>query len=321
MSSGLRQSPQRIVSLAPSVTSILVALGARRQLVAVSKWCKDVADVDGLPALGDCWLFSSNPSSSPSSNATGKTASGASTQTAGKTAASGEAAGLPGVENGVNKANENAAALRELTPTLIIGSVPFKTETVQEILKLPVPFLALNPRSLADIETDIRTLGLLANAKSRAEVLIREMRGTFERIRKAASREKSRPRIYCEAWPNPRISSPPWVAELVEICGGKMTVPAGARVSDEDVARANPEIIVLAWAAVGGKSKPEQALNNPAWRDVRAVREKKVFAIRDELLNTPGPPLMRGAEELLRVIHPELAASKRSSRSFAKATS
>lgn len=329
MSSGLRQSPQRIVSLAPSVTSILVALGARRQLVAVSKWCKDVADVDGLPALGDCWLFSSNPSSSPPSNAIGKTASGASTQTAGKTAASGKTASSgkasssertssTGVERG---ANENAAALLELEPTLIIGSVPFKTETVQEILKLPVPFLALNPRSLADIETDIRTLGLLANAKSRAEVLIREMRGTFERIGKAASREKSRPRIYCEAWPNPRISSPPWVAELVEICGGKMTVPAGARVSDEDVTRANPEIIVLAWAAVGGKSKPEQALNNPAWRDVRAVREKKVFAIRDELLNTPGPPLMRGAEELLRVIHPELAASKRISRSFAKATS
>ena len=49
------------MSLAPSVTSILVALGARRQLVAVSKWCKDVADVSGLPELGDCWALASNP--------------------------------------------------------------------------------------------------------------------------------------------------------------------------------------------------------------------------------------------------------------------
>lgn len=264
------------MSLAPSVTSILVALGVRRQLVAVSRWCKDVAEVNGLPALGDCWSLGT-------------------------------------------KAEENAASLLELKPTLIIGSVPFKTETVQEILKLPVPFLALNPRSLTDIEMDIRTLGLLANAKSRAEALIREMRGTFERIRKAARRAKSHPRIYCEAWPNPRISSPPWVAELVEICGGEMTVAAGARVGDEDVARANPEIIVLAWTAVGGKSKSEPALNNPAWGNVSAVREKRVFAIRDELLNTPGPPLMRGAEELLRVIHPEIAAPQRKSKIALKA--
>ena len=275
----LEHSPrQRIISLAPSITSILLALGARRQIVAVSKWCNDVADVNDLPALGDSWSL--------------------------------------GAKGGTE---ENAASLLELKPTLIIGSVPFKTETVQEILKLPVPFLALNPRSLAGVEMDVRTLGSLVNARPRAEALIREMRGTFERIRKAASRATSRPRVYCEAWPNPRISSPPWVAELAEICGGRMAVPAGARVSDEDVARANPEIIVLAWTAVGGKSKPEQALRNAAWRGVTAIREKKVFAIRDELLNTPGPPLMRGAEELLLVIHPEVAASQSKSRKFAKA--
>src|SRR6185437_6021550 len=242
-----QSSRQRIISLAPSVTSILVALGARRQLVAVSKWCKDVADVDGLPALGDCWALSGNASSNAAGKALGK-ASGK-TVVSDKTAASGETAGTTGVETSVN---ENTAALLALRPTLIIGSVPFKTETVQEILKLPVPFLALNPRSLADIEMDIRTLGLLANAKSGAEALIREMRGKFERIRKTASSAKPRPQVYCEAWPNPRISSPPWVAELVEICGGEMAVAAGARVSDDDVARANPEVIVLAWTAVGG---------------------------------------------------------------------
>jgi len=47
---------------------------------------------------------------------------------------------------------------------------------------------------------------------------------------------KRRVRVYCEAWPNPRISSPPWVAELVKICGGEMIVP-GEKISDEQVAR------------------------------------------------------------------------------------
>lgn len=259
---------QRIVSLAPNVTSILVALGARRQLVAVSKWCKDVADVKGLPELGDCWHLGAEPE--------------------------GEA--------------ENAAAVMKLRPTLIVGSVPFKAETVQKILALPVPFLALNPRNLTDVKADIRLLGQMTDTTAPAKGLIREMEQKFDRVREIAKQAKGRPRVYCEAWPHPRISSPSWVAELVRIAGGEMNVRAGERVSDEEVASADPEVIVLAWTATGEKSKPKQALENPIWKDVRAVRERKVFAIRDELLNTPGPPLVSGAEELLRVIHPEIAA-------------
>ena len=77
----------------------------------------------------------------------------------------------------------------------------------------------------------------------------------------------------------------------------------GERVTDEEVARAKPDVIVLAWAATGDRAKPASALRNPAWQDVPAVKNRRVFVIRDELLNTPGPPLIKGAWELLRVIH------------------
>src|SRR6185437_12092150 len=114
-----QSSRQRIISLAPSVTSILVALGARRQLVAVSKWCKDVADVDGLPVMGDCWALSSNPSRDASGKTAGKP-SGKTTSSG--TASSSETAGSNDADSG---ASNSAVALLELKPTLIIGSVPF----------------------------------------------------------------------------------------------------------------------------------------------------------------------------------------------------
>ncbi|MGC1912652.1 MAG: ABC transporter substrate-binding protein, partial [Candidatus Acidiferrales bacterium] len=79
----------RIVSLAPSVTSILLDLGAGRDLVGVSKWCKHVANIGQRPQVGDCWKM-------------------------------------------------NVAEVMRLRPTLLIGSVPFATETVSEILKQPV---------------------------------------------------------------------------------------------------------------------------------------------------------------------------------------
>jgi iron complex transport system substrate-binding protein len=85
-----------------------------------------------------------------------------------------------------------------------------------------------------------------------------------------------------------------------------MVVRAGKLISDRDVAVARPDVIVLAWTATGERANPRATLANPQWADVPAVRDKRVVVIRDEMLNTPGPPLMQGAEALFRAIHPEL---------------
>jgi iron complex transport system substrate-binding protein len=246
----------RIVSLAPNVTSILLALGAGRELVGVSKWCKDVADVGRRPQVGDCWKM-------------------------------------------------NISEVMRLKPTILIGSVPFAPDTVAKILAESVTFVAINPRSLADIARDIQTLGRIANRAANAEKLIRKMKQSFAAVAAAAKTKyaKHRPRVYSEAWPKPRITSPPWVRELIEIAGGGMVGPTGERVTDEEVAQAKPDVIVLAWAATGNRAKPASALRNPVWQDVPAVKNRRVFVIRDELLNTPGPPLIKGAWELFRVIH------------------
>jgi iron complex transport system substrate-binding protein len=243
----------RIVSLAPSTTSILCAIGARNTLVGVTKWCAEVADVAGLPQLGDCWRM------------------------------------------------ESVDEILALRPTLVIGSVPFKQETVAKLLEQPLNFLAKNPRSLADIERDILLLGRIAGRTTAAERLVAKMRREYAAIRRKAERSTRHPRVYCEAWPNPRISSPPWVAELVGIAGGEMVVAAGEKVTEEQVADAGPEIIVLAWAATGSKSEPKKTYEVAAWQDLPAIRNRQVHVIADELLNTPGPPLLQGARELFRI--------------------
>jgi len=247
----------RIVSLAPSATSILCAIGARRALVGVTKWCADVAPVGKLPKLGDCWHM------------------------------------------------ESVDQILRLRPTLVIGSVPYKQEMVAKLLEQPFVFLAMNPRTLADIEADIRLLGGITHRTAAAERLVKKMRRAFSEIEKLARRGKQRVRVYCEAWPNPRISSPPWVAELANICGGEMVVPAGEKIGEAQVAAAGPEVIVLAWAATGAKSDPKQAYKVTGWKDVPAIRNRKVYVISDELLNTPGPPLIEGARALYKLFHPE----------------
>ncbi len=251
-------SSLRIVSLAPSVTSILCAIGARRQLVSVTKWCAAVAPVARLPKLGDCWHM------------------------------------------------DSVDSILRLRPTLVIGSVPYKQETVANLLNQPFSFLAMNPRSLEDVYADVRLLGGIAGKPEEANRLILRMQAEFSRLAHACQSRRSKftrpPRVYCEAWPNPRISSPPWVPEIVEIAGGQFVTRAGATVTDDEIAGANPDIIILAWAAAGNRSKPQRACNVAAWKHVSAIRNRRVHVIRDEWLNTPGPPLLRGARALARII-------------------
>ncbi len=243
----------RIVSLAPSATSILCAVGAKSALVGVTRWCRDVAPVGFLPRVGDCW-------------------------------------------------SGDVSEIVALRPSLVIGSVPYKPEMVARLLAQPFSFLAMNPRTLRDVEQDILMLGGLVGRGAAAERVILRMRKEFDAIAKKARRGGRRVRVYCEAWPNPRISSPPWVAELVEIAGGEMVAPPGQRVSEEEVAAARPEVIVLAWAATGKKANPQKAFEVAAWRDLPAIRTRSVHVISDELLNTPGPPLVRGARDLVRIL-------------------
>jgi iron complex transport system substrate-binding protein len=199
-----------------------------------------------------------------------------------------------------------------LRPSLVIGSVPYKQETLAKLLEHPLSFLATNPRTLADIENDIRMLGRIASCGAQAERLVSKMRRDFASIAKKTHMTKTKLRVYCEAWPNPRISSPPWVAEIVNICGGTMVLPPGQKVSDEQVAQTRPEVIVLAWAATGDKAKPEKAYEVAVWKDIPAIRNKRIYVVRDELLNTPGPPLVAGAKQLFRIF--EEAATWENSR-------
>src|ERR1700727_683617 len=151
----------RIVSLAPSATSLLCAIRAKSSLVGVTKWCVDVAPVAGLPQLGDCWRL------------------------------------------------EAVEEILSLRPTLVIGSVPYKQETVAKLLEQPLNFLAMNPRTIADVYADIRLLASIVGRVPEGERTIRAMRDGFAKVSKEAKARPERIRAYCEAWPNPRISSPP----------------------------------------------------------------------------------------------------------------
>jgi iron complex transport system substrate-binding protein len=190
-------------------------------------------------------------------------------------------------------------------PDLVIASVPYQEKAVSEILKADARFLGLAPKNLADIYTDIATIAGAVGATDRGEEVIAAMERNIREVR-SRSVGATRPRVWCEEWGKPVIASQTWVAELVEAAGGEFLGAPGRPTMADDVRQLNPEVIVAAWCGAGERVPLEKIVAERGWQNISAALSRRVFCIRDELLNTPAPTLLQGLQALAFAIHPEI---------------
>jgi iron complex transport system substrate-binding protein len=189
-------------------------------------------------------------------------------------------------------------------PDLVLASVPYQLEAVAEILKAGVRFLGLAPRTLADIYTDIASIAGVAGETERGAAVITRMQSCVEEVRKRAAGAR-RARVFCEEWGKPIIASQPWVAELVDAAGGEFVGTPGKSTSAEDVAAAQPEVILAAWCGAGDRVPLEKIIEQRGWQELSAAKNRRVYCINDELLNTPASSLLGGLDAIAWAVHPE----------------
>lgn len=191
-------------------------------------------------------------------------------------------------------------------PDLVIASVPYQLEALAEVLKASVRFVALAPKSIADVYGDIALIARTVGEEERGATLIAEMQREIEAVKSCAARAKTRPRVFCEEWGKPVINSQRWVEELVEAAGGEFIGVAGKQTSVEAVAAADPDVIITSWCGAGDRVPLEKIVAARGWQNLEAVRNGRVYCISDEYLNTPAPTLMAGLKALASAIHPDL---------------
>jgi iron complex transport system substrate-binding protein len=250
--------PKRIVSLQPSATVTLHALGLLDLVVACTKYCADVVPgvADGKRLIvHDSWTAQS-------------------------------------------------AQILAAKPDLVIASVPYQEQAVIEILKAGLPFLALSPHSLADVYSDMAMIAGIVGASERAAALITDMQKQMEAVRTKVP--QSRPRVYCEEWGKPLIHSQLWVKELVEAAAGEFIGKPGEHTDAETILAANPDVVIAAWCGAGDRVPLEKIIRERGWQETSAARNRRVYCIRDEYLNTPAPTLIQGLHALAWAIHPEV---------------
>ena len=250
-------TPQRIVSLQPSATVILAAIGKLDRIVACTKYCADVCPEvvrSGRSIIADSWTAQ----------------------------------------------NKEIVSAR---PDLVIAAVPYQEKAVVEILKSGARFLGLAPKTLADIYTDIATIAGIMGVAECGQQVISEMERAIDVVRNQVD-DGARPRVFCEEWGKPLIASQPWVAELVHAAGGEFIGVPGSTTSAETVLSEDPDVVVTAWCGAGDRVPLEKIVQQRGWTEMRAVREGRMYCIRDEFLNTPAPTLIHGLHALTAAIRP-----------------
>jgi iron complex transport system substrate-binding protein len=214
--------------------------------------------------------------------------------------------GLPILHDSWTTSTDELTALR---PDLVIASVPYRMESLAAILKAGFPVLALAPKTLADVLADTLLIGTQVDRHDDAKALIRGFHHLLDVARQNARhwlRSQPRPRVYCEEWGKPLIHSQGWVAELIEAAGGEFVGTPGAHTTAESLAAADPDILLFAWCGAGDRVPLERVIDQREWHHLRAVRNRRVYCVPDEYLNTPAiPSLTKGLICINAALHPE----------------
>jgi iron complex transport system substrate-binding protein len=199
----------------------------------------------------------------------------------------------------------HAGEIAALQPDLVIAAVPYQEKSVAEILKAGARFFGLAPRKIDDIYMDIIAIAGLVGAGQQGNHVVTSMQSEIEQVRERVA-DSPCPTVFCEEWGKPIIASQAWVAELIKAAGGKPVGEPGHKPSVEEVKTADPDILIAAWCGAGDRVPLEKIVRDRGWSEMRAVKEGRVYCIRDEFLNTPAPTLIHGLHALAAAIHPEI---------------
>jgi iron complex transport system substrate-binding protein len=288
----------RIVSLLPSATEIVFALGLGESLVGVTHECDYPPEACARPAV---------------------TAS-ALDQQADSAGIDRLVAGNIHDHRGIYTLDERL--LRDLRPDLILTqelcdvcAVSYRqVERAARILPGAVPIVSLEPRTLGDILATIALVGGLTGREAAAEALVAALQARIDAVARRADQASSRPRVYCMEWIEPPFRAGHWIPELARLAGGVEVLGSegapSTRATWQEVKAAAPEVLVAMPCGFNlerAARELEAVHGRPEWRGLPAVARGAVWVTDGSAyFSRPGPRMVDALEILAHALHPDL---------------
>jgi iron complex transport system substrate-binding protein len=280
----------RIVSLLPSTTEILFAIGAGDDVVGVTFECDFPPQARSRQIVSNTTLSAGLPPAAIDAEVRARLAAGLD---------------LYRLDDG---------ALRDLGPDLVLTQdlCAVCAVDVADVkaalthLGCSANVLTVDPATLTDVLNSIVTIGAAAGHEAAASEIVAGLRARLDRVA-AAVAGRTRPRVAVIEWTDPPFTSGHWVPDLVDAAGGVSALgTSGARSTQttwDDVAASKPDVIVVAPC---GFKLPEATVQAeqlcaagvlPTGVPVWAVDADAAFV-------RPGPRVIDGVEALAGILHP-----------------
>jgi len=293
----------RIVSLLPSATEIVYALGLGDHLLGVTHECDWPPEARAKQVV---------------SRSTLPVAAGGS----GAAASPGEIDRLVGesVEEGGQLYRLDHEAVRALEPDLVLTqdlcsvcAVPSgHVHEALELLGSPAEIVSLDPGSLEEVLDSVLRVGRITGTEGRAAELVDSLRERLAAVG-AAVASRDRPRTFALEWSDPPFNAGHWVPGLIVLAGGDSVLGApgtpSVRIAWDRIAAAAPDVVVFMPcgydlpAAVREASCEGGLLERPELAGASAFYAVDASAY----FSRPGPRLVDGVEILAAALHPGAA--------------
>jgi iron complex transport system substrate-binding protein len=293
------RAEMRIVSLLPSATEILFALGLGEQVAAVTHECDYPPAAARKPHITKSLLRPDMTSGE--------------IDAAVKSQLSADAHSLYAIDR---------ALLARIAPDLIVTQQLCEVcavaydEVLDAVRALPrrPEVLNLEPSTLADVFADVHCVGAAADRQDTAGQVVAELEARVARVREIVSGVAARPVVAFLEWIDPLFCGGHWNPELVRLAGG--IDPLGRehqpseRITWEAVREARPEVMVISCCGFSVERARQdlpilEAL--PGYADLPCARDGRVHVVDGAAyFSRPGPRLVDSLELLARLIHPEL---------------
>jgi iron complex transport system substrate-binding protein len=291
----------RIVSLLPSATEILFALGLGDNVVGVSHEC------DFPPAARTKQVVIQSRVKKDAS------------------AAEIDAQVRDFVSRGESLYAVDADLLENLKPDVILtqdlchvcAASPDDLATALSRFVYPPEVLTLNPLDLGDVWRDMLWVGEETGRLEEAERLLEKIGGQLESVERAVAKIEHHPRVVFLEWLDPFYVGGHWVPEMIERAGGidlfGLPRKPTFRISLQDVVESIPDVILVSPCGYSAEQARDEYRNLPLpeqWSVTPAVRNNRVYALEaNGYFSRPGPRLATGIEILAKALHPTLTVS------------
>jgi len=277
----------RVVSLLPSSTEILFAIGAGDQVVGVTHECDYPVDAQTRPALTSSLLPAELDAAGIDRHVRASVHAGSS---------------LYGLDEQRLAALEPDLIVTQELCAVCAVSYEIVDRAVKRLRGDP-RIVSLEPSSLEDVFATVTALGELTGTEAGAASLLAALR---ERVEALRGSQPSGQRVLVLEWTDPPMSGGHWTPGLVELAGGTPILAnpgANSQVLDwEAITAAEPDVVIVAPCGYDlPKARAAIAALPPAaeaaWRLLPAVRNGRAFAMDgNAYVNRPGPRLVDTAE-------------------------